>query len=229
MENGVDLYNIKFNIISPGVNETVFFPYTKSTKRNIKKREYLSKLLFDNLHDEEVYGELENPELLPVFSMARLDKTKNLTSLVRWFGESEKLRENANLIIVAGQIDANRSNDKEEIDEIHHMWYLINEFDLHKKIRWIGKLFRKGDAGELYRVIADKKGIFVQPGLFEGFGLTVLEAMISGLPVIATKYGGPLEIIQNNKNGFHIDPINKEESINILENVVEKFKQVSES
>ena len=105
------------------------------------------------------------------------------------------------------------------------MWNLINEFNLHNKIRWIGKLFRKNDAGELYRVIADKKGIFVQPGLFEGFGLTVLEAMISGVPVAATKYGGPLEIIQNNINGFHIDPINIEESIKTLEDIVQKFSE----
>lgn len=223
VENGVDLYNIKFNIISPGVNEGIFFPYTKTARRNLKKQSHLNQLLFENLQDDEVYGELDNPDLIPIFSMARLDKTKNLTSLVRWYGESEELQKKSNLIIVAGKIDANKSDDKEEIEEINHMWYLINEYNLHNKIRWIGKLFRKNDSGELYRVIADKKGIFVQPGLFEGFGLTVLEAMISGVPVIATKYGGPLEIIQNRKNGFHIDPIKKEESIKILEEIVNKF------
>lgn len=223
VENGVDLYNIKFNIISPGVNEGIFFPYTKTARRNLKKQTHLNQLLFENLQDDEVYGELDKPDLMPIFSMARLDKTKNLTSLVRWYGESEELQKKSNLIIVAGKIDANQSDDKEEIEEINHMWYLINEFNLHNKIRWIGKLFRKNDSGELYRVIADKKGVFVQPGLFEGFGLTVLEAMISGVPVIATKYGGPLEIIENKKNGFHIDPIKKEESIKILEEIVTKF------
>ncbi|MCB0730558.1 MAG: sucrose synthase [Ignavibacteriae bacterium] len=225
VENGVDLYNVKFNIISPGVNERIFFPYTKNNKRNPKIKNYLTQLVFENLEDNEVYGKLENPNLTPIFSMARLDKNKNLTSLVEWFGKSEKLREKSNLIIVAGKIDLNQSSDKEEIEEIKKMWNLINEFNLHNKIRWIGKLFRKNDAGELYRVIADKKGIFVQPGLFEGFGLTVLEAMISGVPVAATKYGGPLEIIQNNINGFHIDPINIEESIKTLEDIVQKFSE----
>jgi sucrose synthase len=223
VENGVDLYNIKFNIISPGVNERMFFPNTKTKQRNKKNKEHLTKLLFENLKDDEVYGELENPELVPIFSLARLDKNKNLTSLVRWFGESEELQQRANLFIVAGKIDVSKSTDKEEIEEIDHMWNLINEFKLQNKIRWIGKLFRKNDAGEVYRIIADKKGIFVQPGLFEGFGLTVLEAMISGIPVVATKYGGPLEIIQNGVNGFHIDPINKEESKKILLDVVTKF------
>lgn len=225
VENGVDLYNIKFNIISPGVNEKVFFPYNKTNKRNERIREQLNKLLFENIENEEVYGKLENPDLIPIFSMARLDKNKNLTALVKWYGESPELQEKSNLIIVAGKIHAEQSSDKEEIDEIHYMWHLIEKHNLHNKIRWIGKLFRKNESGELYRVIAENKGIFVQPGLFEGFGLTVLEAMVSGIPVIATKYGGPLEIIQHKENGFHIDPINNEESKKILLDVVSKFEE----
>ena len=39
----------------------------------------------------------------------------------------------------------------------------------------------------------------MQCGLFEGFGLTVIESMRSGLPTFATLYGGPLEIIENKK------------------------------
>ncbi len=197
VENGVDLYNVKFNIISPGVNEKMYFPYTKEERRVPDIRKHLTQLLFENKEDEETAGTLENPYLTPIFSMARLDKNKNLTSLVRWFGESEELQKMANIIIIAGNIDVNKSSDKEEREEIEHMWYLINEFNLHTKIRWLGKMMNKNEAGEVYRIIADRKGVFVQPGLFEGFGLTVIEAMISGLPVIATKYGGPLEIIQN--------------------------------
>lgn len=224
VENGVDLYNIKFNIISPGVNESIFFPFTKSVKRNERNKEYLTKLLFENIEDNEVFGKLENPGLIPIFSMARLDKNKNLTSLVRWFGESEELQSKSNLIIVAGKINVSDSTDKEEIEEINYLLHLIEKHKLHNKIRWIGKLFRKNEAGELYRVIAENKGIFVQPGLFEGFGLTVLEAMISGIPVIATKYGGPLEIIQHKINGFHIDPINNDESKKILLDVINNFE-----
>jgi len=53
--------------------------------------------------------------------------------------------------------------------------------------------------------------VFVQPALFEAFGLTVVEAMVSGLPTFATWYGGPLEIVEDGLSGFHVDPTHPEE------------------
>jgi sucrose synthase len=60
--------------------------------------------------------------------------------------------------------------------------------------------------GELYRMVADTRGAFVQPALYEAFGLTVIEAMTCGLPTFATCNGGPSEIIKHGKSGFHINP-----------------------
>ena len=42
---------------------------------------------------------------------------------------------------------------------------------------------------------ADKHGAFVQPPLYEAFGLTEVEAMSCGLPTFATIKGGPAEVI----------------------------------
>ncbi len=225
VEDGVNPYHVKFNIVSPGVNEKIYFPASKSEQRIRGTRENLEELLFGNTDDSDIFGKLEHPEKTPIFSMARLDKIKNLTSLVEIFGESIELQKHTNLIIVAGKIDEELTSDIEEKEQIRLMHELINRYNLQKKIRWIGKLFRKDEAGEVYRIIADRKGIFVQPALFEGFGLTVLEAMISGLPVFATKYGGPLEIIQNKINGFHIDPVNKSETTNKLISFLEEIKK----
>lgn len=52
--------------------------------------------------------------------------------------------------------------------------------------------------------------IFVLPSLREAFGLVILEAMITGVPVIASKAGGIPEII-NNKNGLLVKSENSEE------------------
>ena len=43
--------------------------------------------------------------------------------------------------------------------------------------------------------------LFVQPSLFEGFGLTVAEACAAGIPVLVSENEGPLEIICNGKYG----------------------------
>jgi sucrose synthase len=223
---GINLFHPKFNIVPPGVNTNIFFPYSERKNRLKEVKEELTRLLFENGKDDEVFGKLENPDLRPIFSLARLDKIKNLTALVRWFGESPKMQKYANLIIVAGNIDENKSSDGEEKEQIRIMHELINRYKLHNKIRWIGKLFRKDQTGEVYRIIADRKGVFVQPALFEGFGLTVLEAMRSGLPVFATMYGGPLEIIQDTISGFHIDPINSKECIEKIVGFFEKCKKV---
>jgi sucrose synthase len=65
----------------------------------------------------------------------------------------------------------------------------------------------------------------VQPALFEAFGLTVVEALSTGLPTFATRYGGPLEIIENGASGFHIDPA---EGLDMVEPVLEFLRAVEE-
>jgi glycosyltransferase involved in cell wall biosynthesis len=48
--------------------------------------------------------------------------------------------------------------------------------------------------------------IFVLPSLFEGISNTLLEAMATGLPVVATRVGGNPEIFEDNKSGLMFYP-----------------------
>jgi sucrose synthase len=89
---------------------------------------------------------------------------------------------------------------------------LIERHQLQGQVRWVLMQTDKIKVGEFYRYVARHRGAFVQPARFEAFGLTVIEAMTSGLPVFATRYGGPLEIIEEGVSGFHIDPNNGEEA-----------------
>lgn len=54
---------------------------------------------------------------------------------------------------------------------------------------------------EIYRFAAVTKGLFVNLALQEPFGLTLIEAAAHGLPSVATKNGGPMDIIATLKNG----------------------------
>lgn len=203
--NGIDVFDPKFNIVSPGADAKIYFPYYEKGQRLSVLHETLHELLFGGAL-EGVRGELSDRDKPIVFSMARLDRIKNITGLVQWYGECESLRQLANLVVVAGYVDEEQSHDHEERSQIARMHELFEYYNLDGHVRWIGRQLDRPLAGELYRFIADRRGVFVQPALFEAFGLTVVEAMSSGLPAFATRYGGPLEIIEHGVSGFHIDP-----------------------
>jgi sucrose synthase len=223
--SGIELFSPKFNVVPPGVNETVFFPYTRMDDRLLENRERLEDLLFTLDDPTQVYGKLDDPSKRPLFSMARLDRIKNLTGLAECFGKSQELQERCNLILIAGKLRTEESTDHEEISEIEKLYHIIDEYNLHGKFRWLGVRLPKMDTGEVYRIIADHQGIFVQPALFEAFGLTILESMITGLPTFATRFGGPLEIIQHGSNGFLINPTQQEEMAEIILEFISKCDQ----
>ena len=201
---GIDAFDPKFNIVSPGADENVYFPATEQG-RFVEHQDEIETLLYGGQHPAG-RGVLEDQKKPLLFSMARLDRIKNLTGLVQWFGENDQLRQMTNLLIVGGNIDPDKSGDEEERTQIERMHELFTSYGLDGQVRWLGLRLDKRLSGELYRCIADRHGAFVQPAYFEAFGLTVIEAMASGLPTFATRYGGPLEIIVDGVSGFHIDP-----------------------
>ena len=203
--NGIDLYDPKFNIVSPGADADVYFPYHDATRRLPTLHDEIERMVLGG-PDETSRGTLRDSDRPLLFTMARLDRIKNLAGLVEWYATCDALRDRVNLLVVAGHVDPARSDDEEENSQIEGMHALFDRHDLDGHVRWLGRRLDKRMTGELYRWIADRRGAFVQPALFEAFGLTVIEAMACGLPTFATCYGGPLEIIEHGISGFHIDP-----------------------
>ena len=57
-----------------------------------------------------------------------------------------------------------------------------------------------------YAVAASTRGAFVNIALQEPFGLVLIEAAAQGVPTVATRYGGPVEIHATLKNGLLVEP-----------------------
>jgi sucrose synthase len=217
--DGIELFSPKFNVVPPGVNESIFFPYTQIEER--VDRDRIHDLLFTR-DEPHILGKLENPNKRAIFSVGPINSIKNLTGLVECFGKSAKLQEHCNLIFVLSKLDPNDATTAEEKNEIEKLHELIENYQLYHKIRWIGMRLTSRDLGEVYRAIADGGGIYVHPARFEAFGLAILEAAISGLPVFATQFGGSQEIIQDGRNGFHIDPTDLEGTAKIIVNFCDR-------
>ncbi|KAJ4802515.1 Sucrose synthase [Rhynchospora pubera] len=221
---GINVFDPKFNIAAPGADQTVYFPYTQKQKRFTNFNPEIEELLYSKVENEEHVGYLTDRKKPIIFSMARLDTVKNITGLVEWYGKNKRLRDLVNLVVVAGLLDPSKSKDREEIKEINKMRSLIEKYQLTGQIRWIRAQTDRNRNSELYRCIADTKGAFVQPALYEAFGLTVIEAMNCGLPTFATNQGGPAEIIIDGVSGFHINPLNGDESSNKIAEFFEKCR-----
>ncbi|KAK9947939.1 hypothetical protein M0R45_003534 [Rubus argutus] len=221
--NGIDCFDPKFNIVSPGADTDIYFAYTEKERRLTSLHPEIEELLYSQVENKEHLCVLKDRKKPILFTMARLDRVKNITGLVEWYGKNAKLRELVNLVVVAGD-RRKESKDNEEKAEMKKMYELIDTYMLNGQFRWISSQMNRVRNGELYRYIAGTKGAFVQPAVYEAFGLTVVEAMTCGLPTFATCKGGPAEIIVNGKSGYHIDPYHGDQAAEILVDFFEKCK-----
>ncbi|KAF2297251.1 hypothetical protein GH714_020029 [Hevea brasiliensis] len=82
---------------------------------------------------------------------------------------------------------------------------LIDKYDLYGQVAY-PKHHKQSEVPDIYRLAAKTKGVFINPALVEPFGLTLIEAAAYGLPVVATKNGGPVDILKALNNGLLVDP-----------------------
>ena len=226
--HGIDIYDPKFNIVSPGADPQVYFPYTESMCRFSHLHDEIETLIYGDDDDATCRGVLVDREKPLIFTLARMDRIKNVTGLVEWYGKCKQLRREANLLVAAGHINPADSVDEEERRQIERMHELMDAYELDGQVRWLQRQVDKERNSEVYRYIADRRGVFVQPALFEAFGLTVIEAMGCGLPTFATCYGGPAEIIVHGESGFHIDPNHGDVSAETIADFFERCREQPE-
>ncbi|MFH1844568.1 MAG: HAD-IIB family hydrolase [bacterium] len=92
---------------------------------------------------------------------------------------------------------------------LNEILLLIDRYDLYGSVAY-PKHHRPEDVVELYRLAAASGDVFVNPALTEPFGLTLIEAAASGIPIVATQDGGPRDIIETCRNGVLVDPLDRE-------------------
>jgi sucrose-phosphate synthase len=192
-----ELYNYydpdRMAVIAPGTDLQQFRPYSKDEVITFK---------------DEVNRFLTDPEKPIVLALSRPDERKNILALIEAYGESAELQSRANLLIVVGNRDDIRDMDDGAQAVLTNILVWIDTYDLYGKVA-LPKRHRADEVPKIYRMVAAGHGVFINPALTEPFGLTILEAAASGLPVVATENGGPVDIIKNCRCGELVDPMDR--------------------
>ncbi len=188
-----------FTVNPPGLDLERFFPYN------------------DPPHPAETGGEVRNamekelnryftdPGKPLILALCRPDKRKNVSALIRAFGESEALQAVANLAIFMGIRRNFHEMEENERAVLIDALVLMDHHSLYGKMALPKKPGFQFEVPELYRIAARSGGVFVNPALTEPFGLTLLESAACGLPIVATNDGGPVDIVKNCDNGLLVD------------------------
>ncbi|KAF2572089.1 hypothetical protein F2Q70_00005780 [Brassica cretica] len=140
-----------------------------------------------------------------ILALARPDPKKNITTLVKAFGECRPLRDLANLALIMGNRDGIDEMSSTSSSVLLSVLKLIDKYDLYGQVAY-PKHHKQSDVPDIYRLAAKSKGVFINPAFIEPFGLTLIEAAAHGLPMVATKNGGPVDIHRVLDNGLLVDP-----------------------
>jgi glycosyltransferase involved in cell wall biosynthesis len=127
-----------------------------------------------------------------VLSMGRLQPEKNYRGLIRAFARVRKIHDDAMLLIVGSG---------PERDRLLSLARSLDLDDCIKILPWAR------DVASYYKSC----DVYVQPSLYEGWGLAVIEALASGAPVVMTDVGCSGEVVRNDETGLVVPPHREQE------------------
>lgn len=162
---------------------------------------------------------LRDPTKPIILAIARPVHKKNLIALVDAFAGSAALRDRANLVILAGLREGLHSGNAEQQQVQRELVERIDRHDLYGSVAY-PKSHTRTQVQALYELAARTRGVFVNPALMEPYGLTLVEAAAHGLPVVATKVGGPQDIVGELEHGLLVDPGDTAEIATAIERLV---------
>lgn len=136
-----------------------------------------------------------------ILSIGRLQPEKNYNGLIRAFAKVHKAHPETMLLIVGSGPERDKLLSIARSLEIHEAVAIL------PWARDVASYYKSCD-------------IYVQPSLYEGWGMAVIEAMASGAPVVMTDVGCAGEVVRSEETGLVIKPGSEEELVFALERLL---------
>jgi len=177
-------YNInsnKISVIPNGVDTNIFKP----EKLNLRKK----------------YGFNKKQKI--IMTVSRFSKEKGIETLIKVIPIILGTDNNTAFILVLPERKTSKIETYVKLREEFKKLVKENK----NRIKLVSKPVTQKTLSKLYNM-AD---IYIQPSLYESFGITILEAMACGKAIVASDCGGIPEIVFNGFNGFLTRPTEPED------------------
>jgi glycosyltransferase involved in cell wall biosynthesis len=205
-------------IMSDNSNENIYemaeFAYKQANeiisvsptfKEIIENKLNQKSIYIPNIVDTNIFKynskEMNQSEEFNFISVGNLIKHKRMHHTIKAFNKAFKNNTEVKLTIIGG------GPEKKNIES------LIKELNLEDRIKLTGRIERK-EIAEYFK----KSDAFVLASKGETFGVVFIEAMATGLPVIATRCGGPEHFIKK-EQGLIIEKDNLDKLAEAMKNI----------
>ena len=193
------IYRRKF--YSASKNADIIIAISEETKKDIiaffNIPEQKIKVIYQSCDDtfyktysdneiEQVQKKHQLPESYLLY-VGTIEERKNLLTIVKALKQIEKIH-----LVVVGK----KTNYFKEVNKF------IQQTNLNNRT-----IFLENVTNEDLPIIYQKASVFIYPSIFEGFGIPIIEALISKTPVITTKSGCFPEA--GGPNSIYINPLNE--------------------
>ena len=175
-----------------------FWDYANTKSINLNEEYYINN---ETLRNEfyKYEWKVENTEKYRLFSSQGLYPIKGLHYLIKAVAILKKRYKQIKLY-VAGQNILDNSTIKAKLKRTGYANYiqkLIKKYNLEKNIIFTGVL----DEKQMIEILL-KTNVFVLPSAIENSSNSLGEAMLLGMPCVATNTGGTMDILEHKKEGY---------------------------
>ncbi|WP_291528213.1 glycosyltransferase family 4 protein [Bacteroides sp. UBA939] len=101
-----------------------------------------------------------------------------------------------------------------------YLMEMTGKLNLENQVRFLGYRNIKW----IYRHLCDYQ-LLVQPSLSEGFGLTIAEAMVAGIPVLVSNLAAPLEVIGEGAFGYYFMCGDADNLCRMLQQIISNYEE----
>lgn len=141
-----------------------------------------------------------NPDEKILLQLGRMVPRKGVDNVIRGLGTVSKKLNNVRLLIVGGEADM---PEVLQTPEVQRLQQVAMEAGVADRVTFTGR--RSRDVLKYYYAAAD---VFITTPWYEPFGITPLEAMACGTPVIGANVGGIKYSVVDGKTGLLVPPRN---------------------